>query len=82
MVRGIHRCPISAVLLEKHMTEKEVLNTQIKLELPLGAVNMVLAALAKQPYEAVADLVQVIKEQAIPQVPVPDVKAEVASASE
>jgi hypothetical protein len=62
--------------LEKHMTEKEVLNTQIKLELPLGAVNMVLAALAKQPYEAVADLVQVIKEQAIPQVPVPEVSAE------
>lgn len=53
------------------MTEQEVLSTSIKLELPLGAVNMVLAALAKAPYEQVADLVQAIKEQAIPQVPVP-----------
>ena len=53
------------------MTEQEVMSTQIKLELPLGAVNMVLAALAKAPYEQVADLVQAIKEQAIPQVPVP-----------
>ena len=53
------------------MTEQEVMSTSIKLELPLGAVNMVLAALAKAPYEQVADLVQAIKEQAIPQVPVP-----------
>ena len=53
------------------MDEKEVLNTPIELKLPLGAVNMVLAALAKAPYEQVADLVQAIKEQAIPQVPVP-----------
>jgi hypothetical protein len=53
------------------MNEQEVLSTSIKLELPLGAVNMVLAALAKAPYEQVADLVQAIKEQAIPQVPVP-----------
>lgn len=54
------------------MNEKEVLNTQIELKLPLGAVNMVLAALSKAPYEQVADLVQAIKEQAIPQVPVPE----------
>ena len=53
------------------MNDQEVLNTQIELKLPLGAVNMVLAALAKAPYEQVADLVQAIKEQAIPQVPVP-----------
>jgi len=32
---------------------------------------MVLAALAKAPYEQVADLVQSIREQAIPQIPMP-----------
>jgi hypothetical protein len=53
------------------MNEQEVLSTPIKLELPLGAVNMVLAFLAKAPYEQVADLVQAIREQAIPQVPMP-----------
>jgi hypothetical protein len=53
------------------MNEQEVLNTQIELKLPLGAVNMVLAFLAKAPYEQVADLVQAIREQAIPQVPMP-----------
>lgn len=52
------------------MTDK---NVTIKLELPINGVNMVLAALAKQPYEAVADLVQAIREQAIPQVPMPEV---------
>ena len=62
------------------MTEQEVLNTQIELKLPLGAVNMVLAALAKAPYEQVADLVQAIKEQAIPQVPVPERAATAAEA--
>jgi hypothetical protein len=53
------------------MTEQETLATPVKLELPLGAVNMILAALAKAPYEQVADLVQAIREQAIPQIPVP-----------
>lgn len=52
----------------------EELNTPIALTLPLGAVNMVLAALAKAPYEQVADLVQSIREQAIPQVPLPEMK--------
>jgi len=52
----------------------EELNTPISLTLPLGAVNMVLAALAKAPYEQVADLVQSIREQAIPQVPLPEMK--------
>lgn len=52
----------------------EELNTPIALTLPLGAVNIVLAALAKAPYEQVADLVQSIREQAIPQVPMPEVK--------
>lgn len=62
------------------MNEQEVLSTPVKLELPLGAVNMVLAALAKAPYEQVADLVQVIKEQAIPQIPTPAPQAEPAAA--
>lgn len=62
------------------MTEQEVLNTQIELKLPLGAVNMILGALAKAPYEQVADLVQAIKEQAIPQVPTPAPQAEPAAA--
>ena len=58
------------------MNEQEVLSTPIELKLPLGAVNVILAALAKAPYEQVADLVQAIKEQAIPQVPVPTRSAE------
>ena len=57
----------------------EELNTPISLTLPLGAVNMVLAALAKAPYEQVADLVQSIREQAIPQVPMPELKEAPAS---
>jgi hypothetical protein len=52
----------------------EKLNTPIALTLPLGAVNIVLAALAKAPYEQVAELVQSIREQAIPQVPMPEMK--------
>ena len=57
-------------------------NVTIKLELPVQAVNMVLAALAKQPYEAVADLVQAIREQAIPQVPMPEVSPEIKPETE
>jgi len=57
----------------------EELNTPISLTLPLGAVNLVLAALAKAPYEQVADLVQSIREQAIPQVPMPELKEAPAS---
>ena len=59
----------------------EELNTPISLTLPLGAVNLVLAALAKAPYEQVADLVQSIREQAIPQVPMPELKEAKASES-
>lgn len=62
------------------MNEQEVLQTQIELKLPLGAVNYILGALAKAPYEQVADLVQAIKEQAIPQVPTPAPQAEPAAA--
>ena len=62
------------------MTEQELNATHIKLELPLGAVNFILAALAKAPYEQVADLVMGIREQATPQLPVPNVSNEVAQA--
>lgn len=53
------------------MTEQELQNTEITLKLPLGAINGILHALGAQPYVQVADLVQAIREQAIPQVPVP-----------
>ena len=46
-------------------------NTQINLTLPLTQVNIIMAALGKAPYEAVADVVQSIREQAIPQIPMP-----------
>jgi hypothetical protein len=62
------------------MTDQELNAVPIKLELPLGAVNFVLAALAKAPYEQVADLVQAIREQATPQLPMPDMSNEVAQA--
>jgi hypothetical protein len=57
-------------------------NVNIKLELPVQAVNMMLAALAKAPYEQVADLIQAIREQAIPQIPMPEVGAEVQPEAE
>lgn len=41
----------------------------ITLKLSLAQVNLIMAALGKAPYEAVADLIQSIREQAIPQVP-------------
>ena len=57
-------------------------NVTIELKLPLNAVNFILGALGKQPFEQVADLVQAIREQAIPQLPVPDVKNEAAQPAE
>lgn len=56
-------------------------NVTIELKLPLPAVNFIMAALGKLPFEQVADLVQAIREQAIPQLPVPDVKNEVVTPS-
>ena len=44
-------------------------NTEITLQLPLAQVNLIMAALGKAPYETVADVIQSIREQAIPQVP-------------
>jgi hypothetical protein len=46
----------------------------ITLTLTLAQVNIVMAALGKAPYEAVADTIQAIREQAIPQVPMPKVE--------
>jgi hypothetical protein len=41
----------------------------IQVELTVNEVNAILLALAKQPYESVAQLIEKIREQAIPQVP-------------
>ena len=41
----------------------------INVELTVNEVNAILLALAKQPYESVAQLIEKIREQAIPQVP-------------
>ncbi len=49
----------------------------IKLELPLSAVNVIMGALGNMPYVQVADLVQVIRGQAEPQI-----KASTPEASE
>jgi LPS sulfotransferase NodH len=40
----------------------------IKLDLTIDEVNVVLASLAKQPFEAVATVIQKIQQQAGPQV--------------
>lgn len=42
-----------------------------KIELSLGLVNGILQYLASRPYGEVANLVQEIQAQAIPQVPMP-----------
>lgn len=41
----------------------------IDIKLTVNEVNAILLALAKQPYESVAQLIEKIREQAIPQVP-------------
>ena len=46
----------------------------IKLELELTEVNVVLAALAKQPFEAVASVINKIQQQGAPQVESQDVE--------
>ena len=40
----------------------------INLDLDINEVNVILAALAKQPYEAVAVVISKVREQGIPQV--------------
>jgi hypothetical protein len=44
----------------------------IKIDLTVNEVNAILFALAKQPYESVATLIDKIREQALPQVPEED----------
>ena len=41
----------------------------IQLELTINEVNAILLSLAKQPYESVAQLIEKIREQSLPQVP-------------
>jgi hypothetical protein len=48
------------------MDEKQPIN--IELTLTLDEINVALASLAKQPYEAVSGLIDKIRAQAIPQI--------------
>lgn len=41
----------------------------IKLELTIDETNAILFSLAKQPYDTVAQLIEKIRDQALPQVP-------------
>lgn len=50
--------------------------TLIKLELTLSEVNGVMSALSAMPYGQVVGLIDKIKEQAVPQVPMPNVQQE------
>jgi hypothetical protein len=64
---------LTAATLEKTMNDK-------KIELTLGLVNAVMQYLGTRPYAEVADMIQAIREQAIPQVPVPEeTKSETAA---
>ena len=56
--------------------------SQIKLEMHLDEVNVILQALGNLPYAQIAGLVEKIKEQAIPQVPVPAMDAAPVDESE
>lgn len=47
-------------------------NVTIELKLPLQSLNYIMALLGKQPFEQVVDLIQGIREQAVPQLPVPE----------
>ena len=51
-------------------------------ELTLDEANLVLAALGKQPFEVVVNLIQKIKEQAEPQLPRVQAAIEAAKALE
>lgn len=52
-------------------------NVNITLNLPVPAVNTIMAALGKLPFEQVFDLVMAIREQATPQLaPPPETPAE------
>jgi hypothetical protein len=70
--KGYLPLPHLSGALEQTMNDK-------KIELTLGLVNAVMQYLGTRPYAEVADMVQAIREQAIPQVPMPEAKAEVAA---
>lgn len=46
----------------------------IEIKLTVNEVNAILLALAKQPYESVAQLIEKVREQALPQVPSDEVR--------
>ena len=48
---------------------------EITLKLPLNQVNLVIGSLAELPFKVSADLINVIRQQAEPQVPVPQPQA-------
>jgi len=58
-----------ALTADNHM---EQLMNDKKIELTLGLVNAVMQYLGTRPYAEVADMIQAIREQAIPQVPMPE----------
>lgn len=45
--------------------------TTLKFEVSIEEGNFIIAALAKQPFEAVAGLIQKLQQQAMPQLPPP-----------
>ena len=50
--------------------------TQISLTVTLDQANVILASLSKQPFEAVADLINVIRAQAMEQLNPPSAQQE------
>jgi hypothetical protein len=44
----------------------------ITLTLTVNQLNVVMAALGKAPYEAVADIIQALRDQALPQINKPE----------
>ena len=57
------------------MTQDEFNSTEIVLRVPLASVNVIMTALSERPYVQVADIIQAIREQVIPQVPAPAAQA-------
>ena len=72
MVKGVFTAAPSQRCFGETMNDK-------KIELTLGLVNAVMQYLGTRPYAEVADMIQAIREQAIPQVPMPEAKAEEAA---
>lgn len=51
-------------------------NTQITMTLTLAEVNGVLTSLGNMPYGQVANLIEKIREQVVPQIPAPKIAEE------